>query len=162
MALQKPLELEGWGFAHADHTKAHCGGHVRGWSRPAISLPSATQDDQSHNPPRCQPTKKGRACVPGRTGRHVGEEGDWGELGGLRSILYRISACGRPGTQSLRANYWGDLDSTRPAPELGTIKPTIRERKAREGERAAMLSAIYKATARASRVINIISWMLSS
>lgn len=54
-----------------------------------------------------------------------------GEEAGWAAINFPSYICmqRRPGTQSLRANYGGDLDSTRPAPELGTIKPTIRERK---------------------------------
>lgn len=45
----------------------------------------------------------------------------------INSVSYICTS--QSGTQSFQANYWGDLDSTRPAPELGTIKPTIRERK---------------------------------
>lgn len=73
-------------------------------------------------------TKKWGGAVTGRNGQHVGE--GWLKGTGWAAINFVSYICTRrPGTQSLRANYWGDLDSTRPAPELGTIKPTIRERK---------------------------------
>lgn len=60
--LQKPLELEGRGSARADHTKAHCGGHVRGWSRPAISLPSSTPRQSIPQSFTVPASEKGRAC----------------------------------------------------------------------------------------------------
>lgn len=86
---------------------------------------------------------RGRACDSKE--QALRSRGGWLRGVGWAAINLLSYICKRwPSTQSRWANYWGDLDSTQTVPELGTIKPTIRERKR---ERAATVSVIYKAKA---------------